>query len=82
MCIAMGYEYLNPDQACRVNAMLIEISLNRFVVCVNGPHDTYPTHNNTKILFHILNSTLMCTVSKVGAPRTKTRQFESAHMDS
>ena len=33
MCIAMGYEYLNPG--C-VNVLLIQISLNRFVVCQWG----------------------------------------------
>ena len=29
----MGYEYLNPDEARCVNVLLIQISLNQFVVC-------------------------------------------------
>ena len=36
MYIAVGFEYLNPDQVRCANALLIQICLNRFVVCKQG----------------------------------------------
>ena len=39
----MGYEYLNPDQALCVNALLIQISLNRFAVCKRNHSYAYIT---------------------------------------
>ena len=38
MCIAMGYEYLNLDQASCVNAQLIQTSLRALCVPVGATH--------------------------------------------
>lgn len=47
MYIAIGYQYLNPDQVLCVNALLIRISVNWFAVCKTGlrthsPHKSIP----------------------------------------